>query len=114
MPRRAADDDYADDIRETRRRLQELRRKDSHPATGYILGGLAAGIAAAVVGGGIWLMFRHPNESEAAKQAREYREAFDRAQEQHRRDGTNNLGDASDKLGEQLLREAEERRKKNR
>ena len=90
-----------------------MPRRDANP-NALILAGLAAGIAAAVVGGGIWLMFRHPNESETSKEAREYREAFDRAQEQHRRDGTNNLGDAGMKLGERLLREEEERRNKKR
>lgn len=88
-----------------------MPRRDANP-NALILAGLAAGIAAAVVGGGIWLMFRHPNESEAAKQSREYREAFERAQEQHRRDGTNNLGDAGMKLAREL--EEEERRRKGR
>lgn len=87
-----------------------MPRRDENP-NALILAGLAAGIAAAVVGGGIWLMFRHPNESEAAKQGRELKEARDRAQEQHRRDGTNNLGDATMRLGEDLLREEEERRR---
>lgn len=50
--------------------------RNRHDRTGVylILASIAGALTLAVVGGGFWLAFRHPNESEAAKQARERRE----------------------------------------
>ncbi len=50
-------------------------RRPGNPMAGYLLGGVVAGLVAGGVLLGGWLMFRHPNESEAAKRQREVREA---------------------------------------
>lgn len=52
-----------------------MARRDADQTGKYIvLAAIAGAITLAVVGGAFWLMFRHPNESEQAKQAREQRQ----------------------------------------
>jgi hypothetical protein len=105
MPRtRHEDDEFADEIKAIRRRSG----RSSALITPTIAAGIAAGVTCAVVLLVGWLIFRHPNESEAAKQAREMQKINDEWREYHERTGTNSLGDAGMQLGIRLLKEKEE------
>lgn len=99
MPHRTvADDDFADEIRAIRRRSGR-----KNPLNAYILAGLVAGVACAIVGGLFWLAFRQPVESPERTRERELIQNWKEAQEQHRRDGTKSLGDAILSSGKELI-----------